>query len=77
MHLKIFQRLSRYSLGTREILPDSFIQDLADKHIPSKTSRSVTLVPWIIPEIRRRIHRRNKTHTTAKKDGQLEAQIKF
>ena len=29
----------------------SFIQDSADKHIPSKTSRSVSSVPWIIPEI--------------------------
>ena len=27
----------------------SFIQDLADKHIPSKTSRSVSSVPWITP----------------------------
>ena len=25
----------------------SFIQDSADKHIPSKTSRSVSSVPWI------------------------------
>ena len=31
----------------------SFIQDSADKHIPSKTSRSVSSVPWITPEIRR------------------------
>ena len=30
----------------------SFIQ--TDKHIPSKTSRSVSSVPWITPEIRRR-----------------------
>ena len=27
----------------------SFIQDSADKHIPSKTSRSVSSVPWITP----------------------------
>ena len=25
----------------------SFIQDSADKHIPSKTSRSVSSIPWI------------------------------
>ena len=31
----------------------SFIQESADKHIPSKTSRSVSSVPWITPEIRR------------------------
>ena len=31
----------------------SFIQDSADKHIPSKTSRSVSLIPWITPEIRK------------------------
>ena len=30
----------------------SFIQDSADKHIPSKTSRSVSSVPWITPAIR-------------------------
>ena len=30
----------------------SFIQDSADKRIPSKTSRSVSPVPWITPEIR-------------------------
>ena len=29
----------------------SFIQDSANKHIPSKTSRSVSSIPWIIPEI--------------------------
>ena len=28
----------------------SFIQDSADKHIPSKTSRSVSSIPWITPE---------------------------
>ena len=27
----------------------SFIQDSADKHIPSKTSRSVSSIPWITP----------------------------
>ena len=45
----------------------SFIQDLADKHIPSKTSRSVSSVPWIAPEKRRKIRSKNKTHTKAKK----------
>ena len=39
----------------------SFIQDSADKHIPSKTSRTVSSVPWISSEIRRKIRRRNKT----------------
>ena len=27
----------------------SFIQDSADKHIPSKASRSVSSIPWITP----------------------------
>ena len=36
----------------------SFIQESADKHIPSKTSRSVSSVPWITPEIRRKIRRK-------------------
>ena len=47
----------------------SFIEDSEDKHIPSKTSRSVSSVPWITPEIRRKICRKNKTHAKAKKTG--------
>ena len=45
----------------------SFIQDSADRHIPSKTSRSVSSVPWITPAIRRKIRRKNATHAKAKK----------
>ena len=37
----------------------SFIQESAEKHTPSKTSRSTSSVPWITPEIRRKIRRRN------------------
>ena len=33
----------------------SFIQESVDKHIPSKTCRSVSSVPWLTPEIRRKI----------------------
>ena len=40
----------------------SFIQGSAEKHIPTKTSRSTSSVPWITPEIRRKIRRRNRTH---------------
>ena len=36
----------------------SFIQDSAGKHIPSKTSRPVSSIPWITPEIRRKIRRK-------------------
>ena len=39
----------------------SFIQDSADKHIPSKSSRSVSSIPWITPEIRRKIRRKNNS----------------
>ena len=42
----------------------SFIQDSADKHIPSKTSRSVSSVPWI-------------THEKAKKTGSAKIRSKF
>ena len=45
----------------------SFIQDSADKHIPSKTSRSVSSIPWITSEIRREICRKNKTQAKTKK----------
>ena len=37
-----------------------FIQDSADKHIPSKTTRSVSSITWITPEIRRKIRRKIK-----------------
>ena len=55
----------------------SFIQESADKHIPSKTSRSVSSVPWITPEIRRKIRRKNATHAKAKKTGSAKFKSKF
>ena len=55
----------------------SFIQDSADKHIPSKTSRSVSSVPWITPAIRRKIRRKNTTHAKAKKSGSAKIRAKF
>ena len=55
----------------------SFIQDSADKHIPSKTSRSVSSVPWITPAIRRKIRRKNETHAKAKKSGSAKIREKF
>ena len=57
----------------------SIIQDSVDKHILSKTSRSVSSVPWITPEIhvRRKIHRRNKTHVKANKTGSSKLRSKF
>ena len=55
----------------------SFIQDLAVKLIPSKTSRSVSSIPWITPEIRRKIRRKNKTDAKAKKTGSSKRRLKF
>ena len=55
----------------------SFIQDSADTHIPSKTSRSVSSIPWFTPEIRRKIRRKNKTHAKAKKTGSSKLRSKF
>ena len=55
----------------------SFIQDSADKHIPSKTSRTVSSVPWITSEIRRKIRRRNITHAKGKKTGSKTLGAKF
>ena len=45
----------------------SFIQDSADKHIPSKTSRSVSSVPWITHAIRRKIRRKKCNSCKSKK----------
>ena len=55
----------------------SFIEDSADKHIPSKTSRSVSSFPWITSEIRRKIRSSNKTHAKAKKTGSIKLRSKF
>ena len=55
----------------------SFIQDSADKHIPSKSSHSVSSVPWITLAIRRKIHRKNATHAKAKKSGSAKIRSKF
>ena len=53
----------------------SFIQGSADKHIPSKTNRSVSSIPWITPEIRRKICRINKIQTKAKKKTGSSKQV--
>ena len=68
--------------GTRSVqenfnLTTSFIQDSVDKHIPSKTIRTVFLVPWIILEMRRKIRGRNKTHAEANKTGNKKLRSKF
>ena len=55
----------------------AFIQELADKHIPSKSSRSVSSIPWITPEIRGKICRKNKTRAKAKKTGSSKLRSKF
>ena len=55
----------------------SCIQDSADKHIPSKTGRTVPLVPWITSEIRRKIRRKNKTDVKANKTGSKKLRPKF
>ena len=55
----------------------SFIQDSTEKHIPSKTSRSASSIPWITPEIRRKIRRKNKTHAKAKKTDSSKLRSKF
>ena len=55
----------------------SFIQESAEKHIPSKTCGSTSSVPWITPEIRRKIRRRNRTHAKAKKTGSSKLRAEF
>ena len=55
----------------------SFIQDSADKHIPSKTSRSVSTVPWITPAIRRKIRRKKCNSCESKKSGSAKFRAKF
>ena len=56
----------------------SFIEDSVDKHIPSKTSRSVSSIPWITPEIRSRfagkikLMQRQKRQAAANLDQNLK-----
>ena len=56
----------------------SFIQDSADKHIPSKTSRSVSSIPWITSEIKGRfageikLMQRQKRQAVANLDQNLK-----
>ena len=54
-----------------------FIQESAEKHIPSKTSRSTSSVPWISPGIRKKIRRRTRTHAKAQKTGSSKLRGKF
>ena len=37
----------------------------------------MSTIPWITPEIRRKIRRRNKTHAKAKKTGSDKLRTKF
>ena len=55
----------------------SYIHESAEKHIPSKTSRSTSSVPWKTPEIRRKIRRRNRTHAKAKETGSSKLRATF
>ena len=81
-HLSFKGKILHWSLRYSSVqenfdLLTSFIQDPADKHIPSKTSRSVSSIPWITPEIRRKIRRKNKTHAKAKRTGSSKLRSKF
>ena len=69
--------LDTHSVQENFDLLTSFIQNSANKHIPSKTSRSVSSIPWITPEIRRKIRMKNKTHAKAKKTGSSKLRSKF
>ena len=48
-----------------------------DKYIASKTSRSVSSIPWNTPEKRRKIRRKNKTYAKAIKTGGSKLRSKF
>ena len=57
-----------------------FIQEAADKHIPSKSSRSASLIPWITPWIKRMIRKKKKkkkTHAKAKKTANSRLKTRF
>ena len=72
-----FGRSDTRSVQENFNLITSLIQDSVDKHIPSKTSRSVSSVPWKTPEISRKIRKKNETHAKAKKTGSAKIRSKF
>ena len=58
-------------LDTRPVQENFDLLTFHSRHggyIPSKTSRSVSSIPWITPVIRRKIRKKNKTK--GKKDRQ-------
>ena len=80
MHLNLQKKgisTDTFSVQENFNLITSFIQDSPDKHIPSKTSRSVSSVPWITPAIRRKIRKKNATHAKAKESGSAKTQSKI
>ena len=56
--------------SVQENLITPFIHNSADKHIPSKISKSFSTIPS-------QIHRRNEIHATAKKTGSGKLRTKF
>ena len=77
---KLNRKVYRYQKGDYESMRKDtlkFAKDSADKHIPSKSSRSVSSVPWITPEIRRKIRKKNETHAKAKRTGSAKIRSKF
>ena len=56
--------------GLNELRTTQFISSV-------DTSRSVISIPWLTPEIRRTIRRKNATHAKAKKTGSEKFRTKF
>ena len=54
-----------------------FLLENIDKHVPSKTSRSVSSVPWLTGSIRKLIRKRNKIHAKAKRTGSETIRAKW
>ena len=62
---------------TRSVQENFYLLTSFIQNIPLKTSRSVSSIPWIAPEIRRKIRRKNKTHAKAKKTGSSKLRSKY
>ena len=79
LYLSLLPRSQNFSLAflEGEVISPYFSRPAGPLHIPSKTSRSVSSVPWITPEIRRKIRRKNITHAKAKKTGSAKIRSKF
>ena len=78
---KTKRKVYRYQKGDCESMRKDTLKFAKEKyfngHSDTRSSRSVSSVPWITPEIRRNIRKKNETHAKAKRTGSAKIRSKF